>query len=283
VRRRLLLGKRLFTFLALGLVTIAATASSGSSHPLALDEQLQSRALAAPMHALVVLPNGYFEGHRHYPVVYFLHGLPATATSYTGDQWVGRALANVGPAILVLPQGARDGDTDGEYLDWGAGRDWETYVASELPKWIDAHFRTIPTRAGRAIVGLSAGGYGASMIGLNHLSEYSVIESWSGYFHPTNPAGTASIDGGPNSNVHQLLPVLAHSDLSHPTYFAFYVGTSDTRFRAENAQLNDELNKANLPHQFTVYPGGHEAALWEAHAEQWLRMALAHLAAPTGQ
>ena len=56
--------------------------------------------------------------------------------------------------------------TDPEYLDWGPGRQWETAVAEEVPAYVDAHFRTIRSRSARAIVGLSAGGYGAVLVAL---------------------------------------------------------------------------------------------------------------------
>src|SRR5262249_18836623 len=156
-----------------------------------------SRALDATMHARVVLPAGYADGTRRYPVVYFLHGLPASSMSYSQLRWVADALADTGrPAILVAPQGARDDDTDPEYLDCGAGRDWEAYVSSELVHQVDARFRTIAARRGRAIVGLSAGGYGAAAIGFHHLDRYAAIESWSGYFEPTDPTGRIKLDRG---------------------------------------------------------------------------------------
>jgi S-formylglutathione hydrolase FrmB len=66
----------------------------------------------------------------------------------------------------------------------------------ELPAYVDGHYRTIANRAGRAIVGLSAGGYGAADIGLGHPSAFSVVESWSGYFEPTDPSGTQALDLG---------------------------------------------------------------------------------------
>src|SRR5690348_3268503 len=138
-----------------------------------LDRRFPSVALAGPVHARIVLPAGYDSSKQRYPVVYFLHGLPAGPATYDQSHWLERALAQVlGQAILVEPQGARAGDTDPEYLDWGKGRNWETFVSTELPRWVDAHFRTIANRSGRAIVGLSAGGYGASLVGFDHLETF---------------------------------------------------------------------------------------------------------------
>jgi S-formylglutathione hydrolase FrmB len=246
-----------------------------------LDEGITSVALKGRVHARVVLPAGYADGNRRYPVIYFLHGLPATAKAYRGNSWVITALAKAGPAILVIPQGARDSDTDPEYLNWGSGRDWETYVSEEVPRYIDAHFRTIRSRSGRALVGVSAGGYGATILGLHHLRSFSVIESWSGYFHPTDPTGTAPLARGPAADAHTLIGALRSSQAARPTYLAFYIGRGDTRFLPENRQFDRELTSAHVRHVFEVYRGAHETSLWASHARTWLALALAQLAKPT--
>jgi len=164
------------------LAVAAAAATAALLHQSRdVDEAITSVALSGKVHARVFLPADYDDNPtRRYPVVYFLHGLPANADSYRANAWIADALARAGQAILVLPQGARRGDRDPEYLNWGAGRNWETYIARELPRYIDAHYRTIRARSGRAIMGLSAGGYGATIVGLHHPGTFSVIASWSG-------------------------------------------------------------------------------------------------------
>jgi enterochelin esterase-like enzyme len=63
-----------------------------------------------------------------------------------------------------------------------------------------------------------------------------------------------------------------------PTYFAFYVGRGDDRFRDENERFHRELDAARVPHVFRVYAGGHEQCVWSAHAQAWLAVAVDHLA-----
>lgn len=256
-------------------------AGSGESRGAGKQDEIVSVALAGRVHLLVALPEGYETGSARYPVVYFLHGLPAGPAAYLGNRWVGDVLTKVGPAILVEPQGARSGDTDPEYLDHGPGRNWATFISRELPAYVDEHFRTIRSRRARALVGISAGGYGATMLGLNDLDHFSVIESWSGYFHPTDPTGTRPVSGGPGSNVHALIATLRRDERRRPTFLAFYVGSGDARFRAENERFATELTGAHIPHVFAIYEGAHSSGLWQRHAADWLALALRHLASPT--
>jgi len=228
----------------------------------------------------IYLPGGYDTSSIRYPVVYFLHGLPAGSTAFRMFDWLDQALDRTGkPAILVVPQGATGSNTDPEYL----GR-WETAIAGDVPRAVDAHFRTIASRSGRAIVGLSAGGYGAMHLALAHLAEFSVVESWSGYFHPTDTTGAYPLDlGSPSknaaANVHrQFAKIEARLD-TLPLYIAFYIGRDDPTgsFVSENELLNQELSRAGVAHVFRLYPGGHQQSLWSAEAPLWLGLALNHL------
>jgi S-formylglutathione hydrolase FrmB len=267
----------------IALFVLAAAAAAGATvlrQSRDLDETIRSVALHGRVHARVVLPSGYSDSRKRYPVVYFLHGLPASSAAYRGNDWLIDELEHAGPAILVIPQGARVGDTDPEYLNWGAGRDWETYVASELPRYVDTHFRTIRSRSARAIVGVSAGGYGAMILGLHHLATFSVIESWSGYFHPTDPTGTVSLPREPAASARNLVGDLRSDGKHEPTFIGFYVGRGDSRFRSDNERFDTQLAAAHVPHTFDLYPGAHTTALWKAHGTAWLRVALRRLEAP---
>jgi enterochelin esterase-like enzyme len=263
-------------------------AAAGTAAPRQQDGDFRSQAIAGRLHYVVFLPDGYdASATTRYPVIYLLHGLPATGTGYRGMSFVQSALEASSPAIVVAPQASRDGETDPEYLDHGPGDRWDTALTQELVRAVDKGFRTIPSRNARALVGLSAGGYGAMHLGLKHLDEFSVVESWSGYFHPTDPTGTKSLDLGSDAanahaDVHRQLQASVGRLKSLPTFIAFYVGRDDRRFSAENEQLNQELSRAGVPHVFRIYAGGHDQSLWRAYATAWLRLALAHLAPAQG-
>jgi enterochelin esterase-like enzyme len=241
---------------------------------------LPSRALGGPLRFVVHLPASYSLDARRYPVVYFLHGLPASPSSYLHLDWVARALAQPGrEAIIVAPQGTRVADGDPEYHDWGPGEDWETAIAGDLPAWIDSRYRTLAERSGRAIVGYSAGGYGASIIGLHHPRTFAAIQSWSGYFHPTDRTGGKLLSVGSaaadaDASVEALVPKLPAQFKRYPTSFAFYVGSADPTFVPANTSLQRALTAAGVEHLFRLYPGAHTHALWHAHARAWLALAV---------
>lgn len=264
-------------------VVLALAAAAGAAvlrQSRDLDETFRSVALDGRVHARVVLPPGYGTSHKRYPVVYFLHGLPASSAAYQGNNWLIDAMERAGRAILVMPQGARANDTDPEYLNWGVGRNWEDYIAGELPRYVDSHFRTIQSRDGRALIGLSAGGYGATILGLHHLGRFAAIESWSGYFAPTDPTGSYVLRRESTASAVNLLTHVKMQERRLPTFLGLYVGNGDARFRNDNVLFDTQLNRARIPHVFAVYRGAHETSLWRAHATLWLKLALHHLSPP---
>lgn len=264
----------------------ATTTSSSATAPQSDDLSFRSPALLGDEHVVVDLPAGYASSGLHYPVVYFLHGLPALPTTYQTFRWLQRTMTTLPtPAILVVPQATRRRHGDPEFQDWGPGRDWSAAIARDLVHFVDANFRTIANRSARALIGYSAGGYGASSIGLSHPAVFSVVESWSGYFQPTDPTGRHVLDlgsAGANAaaSLYARAPALRLQFRRYPTFFAFYAGRSDPDVGPANLKLHELLGRLHVPHTYETYPGGHTFALWKAHAAAWLALALQHLSAP---
>jgi S-formylglutathione hydrolase FrmB len=267
---------------------LSATAASGATLAGTMGyASFKSQALAGAGHYAVYLPPGYATSGLRYPVVYFLHGLPGDSYAYRTMDWVARGLDQSGrKAIVIGAQGARNSETDSEWLNLGRGHNWENATANELVSIVDRRYRTIASRSGRAIVGVSAGGYGAAAIGLHHPDIFAAIQSWSGYFEPTNRAGTKVLNLGSQkandrANLHALVPNLrrALGRYYESTYLGFYVGTRDQRFRPDNERLNRELSAARVPNvTFGLYQGRH--GLWQIHAPAWLALALDAIAPP---
>jgi S-formylglutathione hydrolase FrmB len=107
-----------------------------------------SAALKGTIHFEIYLPREYASSGKRYPVIYFLHGLPAAATSYREITEVAAAVEASGQETIVIGvQGARPGDTDPEWRNWGAGRNWETATAKELVRIVDSRYHSIASQA----------------------------------------------------------------------------------------------------------------------------------------
>jgi len=244
----------------------------------------RSPALGGSLPALVYLPPGYSAHSKPYAVIYFLHGLPAGPSSYQANGFVAGALQTAGEhAIVVAPQGARSSNSDREYLDWSPTENWPQAIAHDLTACIARRYHTIPGRLGRALVGVSAGGYGAFNIGVRNLQTFGAVESWSGYFAATDPAGDRVLDLGStllnDAATVPSGPALAQTVTKWPSLLAFYVGRQDGRFLTMNQQYDAALTASHVSHTFRTYPGGHSGALWRAEAPSWLKMALDYLSA----
>jgi len=136
----------------------------------------------------VYLPPQY-DGSARFPVVMMLAGFGATNHSIAAwspwkpntvelfDRLVAEGACR--PALLVLPDGFnRWGGS--QFLDSeGTGR-YQTYLADEIIPFIDAEFRTVPTREARAVIGRSSGGFGALRLGMDRPDVVSVLGSHAG-------------------------------------------------------------------------------------------------------
>ncbi len=282
--RRLAVGA--FLLIVAGVaVTIASTRSSArmSAAPRTVALNCRAPSLAGTMPAKVYLPANYTRSHR-YRVIYFLHGLPAGPNDYTLNDFVADAVAaSPHEAIVVAPQGARSENSDPEYLDESPTENWPRAIAVDLTRCVDQHYSTITGRYGRALIGLSAGGYGAFNIGLRYLSIFGAVESWSGYFEATDPSGLYILNlGSPQANAAARVPrdaTLKATLRRYPTFIGFYIGRQDTRFLADNIAYDGALNGQRIAHLFRTYPGGHSASLWGSQAIPWLGYALSALEA----
>jgi S-formylglutathione hydrolase FrmB len=283
---------------------------------------LESKALGVRKAYLAYLPGGYDASARRYPVIYLLHGLGGDETNWVKVGGLpGTADALGLQAIVVMP----DGD-DGFYANWATpaaydaclaerppfnrgerpetycvreGR-YEDYIVQDLVAHVDATFRTVADRKGRALAGLSMGGYGALALAMRHKDAFSATASHSGLVsllyggpHPYAPgkAGPATslagwggeyrgamrehmmkIFGGELAawrarDPSQLAQSLAAGDL------AMYIdcGTEDGfKFQDQALYLHEVLESRRVQHAFALVPGGHDFSLWKARIRESL-------------
>jgi enterochelin esterase-like enzyme len=234
----------------------------------------------------VYLPPGYVtHPHRRYPVLYLLHGEPGRPGAFLATVRMGVvqdelvALHHARPMILVMPYGSTGSFTDKEWANGVRPHEgWETFVARDLVRAVDARFRTIPHGWARGIAGLSEGGYGAINIALHHPGEFRLVESWSGY-ETADPL--RSIFGGKqkllryNTPLDTLAAAAPRLRVDH-TFFWLYTGRDD-HFLAQNEQFASLLASDGVAHRFYLVRGGHNWALWRGNAADAYLAASRHL------
>ena len=129
---------------------------------------------------MVFLPPGYAtKKNRRYPVVYALHGYSIGAEQWSQEihvpQTIEGAFAQGAQELIVVLPDSKTVHNGSMYSSSETTGDFERFVAHDLVAYIDAHYRTIPKRASRGLVGHSMGGYGATRIGMKHADVFGSL------------------------------------------------------------------------------------------------------------
>ncbi len=140
--------------------------------------EFKSEAVGRTMKYHIVLPAKYEQSNERYPVLYLLHG-------YTGNylNWARMGVPEYARAydlIVVMPDAGNSWYVNWAKSEGGQKNNWEDCLMKDLIGHVDSTYRTIASREGRAINGLSMGGYGALMLGLRHPDMFCSIGSHSG-------------------------------------------------------------------------------------------------------
>lgn len=224
-----------------------------------------SSSMQKKINAVVITPDGYDKNGK-YPVVYLLHGFSDNYTKWINTVPRLKNICDQYKFIIVCP----DGGYSSWYMDSPEKPDYkyETYISKELIAFIDSNYATIKDRSGRAITGLSMGGFGALYNAIKHQDVYGAVGSMSGGvdLRPFSKSfGIDQILGDSakypqrwvGNSIVDLLPLLKPSSLS----ITIDEGTTDF-FLDVNNTLHSQLLKNNIDHDYCIRPGGHTWEFW---------------------
>jgi S-formylglutathione hydrolase FrmB len=219
-----------------------------------------------PIKCVVVTPEGYTTGSQRYPVVYLLHGHGGSYNNWVRNTATLQPYVDALKLIVVCP----DGNVSSWYFDSPADTAWkyETHVALEVPDYIDAHYRTVADRNGRAITGLSMGGHGGLYLGIKHKDRFGAAGSTSG-----------GVDFRPfpgNWNIAQRLGTYADNEQQWDKNTVINVADElksgelaliidcgvDDFFITVNRNLHRKLVEKKIAHDYTERPGKHNWDYW---------------------
>ncbi len=252
-------------------------------------DAVNSRILKQPVHYCVQLPAGYDSTDvkpRRYPVLYFLHGLGQNEqTMFSAGGWSLiedlRRQHKIGDFLIVAPEGGHSfyinsADNSFRYSDF--------FVQEFLPH-IEARYRVRPGRQGRAITGISMGGYGALRFAFAHPELFSAVSAQSAALITQTPQ-ELSAAGGSERSVDRLLgpafgqPInmahwkqnsifaVAKANQSNLRKLAIYFNcgqSDDFGFEDGAASLHRQLQAEGIRHEYHSYPGDHSFTYFLAH------------------
>lgn len=243
-----------------------------------------SRILGHEIRYCAILPPSYDSSKsRRYPVLYFLHGLGGNEQmlitsggwNLIEDLWQQH---KIGEFLIVTP----DADTSFYINSRDGGGRYEDFFTREFIPFIDHNYRTSPTHHSRGIAGISMGGYGALHIAFRHpelfvsvsansaalLSKFPdvkfanpqqsfLLRALRAFGTPPDPAFWRRNDP---------LTLARTADLAGLRIY-FDCGTEDDYGFERGAQaLHDVLAGRKIPHEFHLYPGGHN---WQYFAARF--------------
>src|ERR1700730_13312877 len=164
-------------------------------HGTTLEGNLEGDAVDRDV--FVFLPPSYAqEKSRRYPVVYALHGFSIGAEQWTREihvpQTIEGAFAQGAKEMIVVLPDSKTLHNGSMYSSSVTTGDFELFIARDLVGYIDAHYRTIPERQNRGLVGHSMGGYGATRIGMKHSDVFGSLYIMSPCCLSPRPAGSVN-------------------------------------------------------------------------------------------
>ena len=258
------------------------------------EESVQSAALGRTMRYRVLVPDGYGLSLRRYPVLVLLHGLTGDYRDWSTRSNVAEHSRDI-PLVIVMPDGENSWYTNSA---GDAAAKFEDYILNDLIQDVEKKYDVIRSSYGRAIAGLSMGGFGAIKLSLKRPRRFVVAASFSGALPVARDAEFGSSLGkeyqrlqqifGPAGSetrkANDLYALAAAMPSAQAPYIYVDCGTDDGLL-ASNREFVDVLKKAGLAYEYHEYPGAHTWNYWDARINEVLPLIMRKLeaAAATGR
>jgi S-formylglutathione hydrolase FrmB len=257
-----------------------AAQATGRAECVSLPSKILDRAVPY----CVLLPPSYdAEKTRRYPVLYLLHGLGdneqmlvhSGGMNLVEDLWEQHQL---GEFLIVTPAGGTS-----FYINSHDGkRRYEDFFLQEFMPGVEKRYRALSGRGSRGIAGISMGGHGALHIAFRHPKLFGAVGAHS----------AALIEKLPNisaQNSRQMSRLLVLGDAFGSPFDAAFWNQNDPATIARTANLaglkinfdcgsEDDygfdagaealdklLTSRHIPHEFHLYPGGHNWIYFAEH------------------
>jgi len=229
--------------------------------------QVFSPSMNKSIKTCVITPDDYKKSNKKFPVVYLLHGYSGNYGSWAKDfKDLARQVDQYGFIVIGV-----DGNFSSWYFDSPIDPTfkYETYVIKELVPFVDKNYKTIASREGRAISGLSMGGHGALYLSFKHQDVFGAAGSMSGGVDirpfPENwdikkRLGTLTEfpENWEKNTVTNMLELVKDNKLK----MIIDCGVDDF-FMDVNRELHNKMLTLKINHDYIERPGKHNIEYWE--------------------
>ena len=269
----------LATLFLLLVCTLSTHAATGRVECNSVPSKILARAVP---YCVVLTPSFDADKSRHFPVLYFLHGLGDNEQFLVhSGMWNVvedmRDKHELKDFLIATPDGG-----SGFYINSKDGkRRYEDFLIEEFLPFIEKRYRVSLGRANRAIGGVSMGGYGALHLAFRHPQLFCSVSAHSAALVETIPSFAADAQRSMHTRVfggvfgnpldpafwQQNSPLtLAHSANLAGLKIYFDCGEQDDyHFEMGATALDKILTARHIPHEFHLYPGLHDYTYFAAH------------------
>ena len=241
---------------------------------------LKSEILGVEKTYTIYLPDGYNKSKENYPVLYLLHGAKGTDSVWADKergnaQEIADAEIAAGRAkkmIIVMPDARGIGEKNGgKNMGYFNVEGWAymDFFFQEFIPHIDKKFRTIASKEGRAIAGLSMGGGGSVVYAQRYPEIFSAVYSTSGLLdHRYRISVSPAYHVGWLYSVAQTSPVEFLRNASDEQIAKLRTVRwmldcgDDDKIIFTNLDFFKEMHREKVPVEFRVRNGKHNWPFW---------------------
>jgi S-formylglutathione hydrolase FrmB len=237
--------------------------------------EINSAALNRVWKYNAYLPTGYEIGDKEYPVLYLLHGNAQNYQSWANNgkiQATADALIASGeiPAVVIVMPDAG--------TSWYVDRKekMETAILKELMPEVEKNLRTLTTREGRYIAGLSMGGFGAMRFAMQYPEMFSAAALLSPAIYDPAPPESSSLRrvnvfGAPNFDTAiwktYNYPALWDAYIAKKLPVPMYINSGDDdnfMIEYDATVFYSLLRKNKQPAELRIVNGAHDWPVWSS-------------------
>jgi S-formylglutathione hydrolase FrmB len=256
------------TFLSYLCILLAMAATAGTVDTVTIF----SNSMRKGYKCVVIKPDAYAKTTKAYPTVYLLHGFSGAYNNWVAKVPQLKKYADDMQLLIVCP--------DGAYSSWyydspvDTTMKFETFIAKEVPAYVEKTYRTIKDRKARAITGLSMGGHGGLFLGFRHADFFGACGSMSGalvvdYITKGYDVEKRLGDTINNRHYYRELSIMQEMETYPKDSLAIIIDCGVEDYIIGMSRVaHQKMLTLKIPHDYIERPGKHDWNYW-ANAVQY--------------